>query len=785
MHHKHHHLIIATYALLVLAAPLIWTNGAHAQTAVSCPHGYICTPILQTSNCPTGFQCTPATPTANTTFNNGYYYGGTSSTHGSVSSTPSACAFFGTDLTVGSRGGDVIALQQFLSARGYSMPATGYFGSITAANLAKYQSAHGIDEDGYFGPATRAQVNTECGSTTSNASVTPTTSNTSNASTAFPTPAFNSNLLLNASYQGMNASGPVYIFMASIANPNVASIRITLSCPANVSAVMKVSGDCNDDGALMNGQNVSWNGLLLNHTSSYQVITVNAKALSSSGSVVATAQTQVSIAPSPDWQGNSTQNHAPVSVSYPVAGMSYSAGDPISVAFLNPVLGTTYKVQLRGKAYSADLGTTYVGMATDQQKATFPMPSNIPADAGPFSVVIMIGTTDVASSPTFSIFIPAGTKGVNPSTGILSASCSAAPSGKDSYDLTWTAQVTGGTAPYTYSWSVYNDVSSYISGSTHSATFSAVYASPGVKQAVARISDGTGATVTASCSAATVAAKTTTVPAPTPAPVATASLLVVPNGVPSITSQRSTNGGTMFQATFNVSLQALNGDITIGLPGSTFPAVSNGIYTIYKNGEPTGLTGIVAYSQPSYTSVGTVINNSFVLKANNSVTMPVTVAFQTSGTSDSYSVSLNQLGWLTQDGKSAANLGGSNWTTSSLHEMGTPTPSAPAASSGPTTALLISLRTIKLGDLVTLLSNTTSPSSSLKSAAIDMSTDNANWTSGAPCGYWNSSTGTDSAHAITCNFTPEAAGTYYFRSRGTDSVGASDFVYQTLIVNAQ
>jgi peptidoglycan hydrolase-like protein with peptidoglycan-binding domain len=71
---------------------------------------------------------------------------------------------FTRDLTVGSTGADVVVLQDFLITKGHLvMPAgvsKGYFGSITAAALAKYQASVGISPAaGYFGPLTRAHFN--------------------------------------------------------------------------------------------------------------------------------------------------------------------------------------------------------------------------------------------------------------------------------------------------------------------------------------------------------------------------------------------------------------------------------------------------------------------------------------------------------------------------------------------------------------------------------------------------------------------------------------------------
>ncbi|TAM80975.1 MAG: peptidoglycan-binding protein [Acidobacteria bacterium] len=68
---------------------------------------------------------------------------------------------FTRDLTVGSKGADVSALQQVLINAGYlkiSAP-TAYFGSMTKAALAKYQAANGVKPAaGYFGPITRAFI---------------------------------------------------------------------------------------------------------------------------------------------------------------------------------------------------------------------------------------------------------------------------------------------------------------------------------------------------------------------------------------------------------------------------------------------------------------------------------------------------------------------------------------------------------------------------------------------------------------------------------------------------
>jgi len=88
---------------------------------------------------------------------------------GSVTSV--AVGVFKANLTIGSLGSEVKALQQFLNAHGYTVSTSGAgssgnettkFGGATKAALIKYQKAKGITPAaGYFGAKTRAAINAE------------------------------------------------------------------------------------------------------------------------------------------------------------------------------------------------------------------------------------------------------------------------------------------------------------------------------------------------------------------------------------------------------------------------------------------------------------------------------------------------------------------------------------------------------------------------------------------------------------------------------------------------
>jgi peptidoglycan hydrolase-like protein with peptidoglycan-binding domain len=78
----------------------------------------------------------------------------------------SANAAFNTNLSVGSTGSDVAALQTWLISKGFSIPSIasgaatpGYFGQQTKAAVIAYQASVKLPTTGFVGPLTRGMLN--------------------------------------------------------------------------------------------------------------------------------------------------------------------------------------------------------------------------------------------------------------------------------------------------------------------------------------------------------------------------------------------------------------------------------------------------------------------------------------------------------------------------------------------------------------------------------------------------------------------------------------------------
>jgi peptidoglycan hydrolase-like protein with peptidoglycan-binding domain len=80
------------------------------------------------------------------------------------------CALLSRNLNQGSQGDDVRGVQEFLFEQNYlTSSPTGYFGSLTAQAVKKWQANEGITAAGSFGPLSRERMKIWCGGSSGNA----------------------------------------------------------------------------------------------------------------------------------------------------------------------------------------------------------------------------------------------------------------------------------------------------------------------------------------------------------------------------------------------------------------------------------------------------------------------------------------------------------------------------------------------------------------------------------------------------------------------------------------
>jgi len=246
---------------------------------------------------------------------------------------------FTRDLTIGSKGADVTALQEALVNAGHlSMPAGvayGYFGSVTKSALVKYQLSKGITPAaGYFGPKTR----TSFGSMTTGGTTGPVVSGTDlmvGLSATSP--------LASALIAGQAAANLAeFTFTNKSAAPavvtNVTLQRLGVSADTSLTNVYLYNGATRlTDAASVSAGKITFNaasGIFTVPAGSSLTISVRADIASdANGQLVAVALTGVTAS-------------LPVSAVYPVSGSSMSVFSSTDIAkatstLLGSVTGAT------------------------------------------------------------------------------------------------------------------------------------------------------------------------------------------------------------------------------------------------------------------------------------------------------------------------------------------------------------------------------------------------------------------------------------------------------------
>jgi peptidoglycan hydrolase-like protein with peptidoglycan-binding domain len=151
------------------------------------------------------------------------------------STTHSFCHTWNTDLTVGSTGEDVLALNQALAASGIDTAGnTSVFNENTAGDVVSFQSHYGIRQTGYVGPMTRTKLNALYACSSPTPTPTPTPSPTPY------TPTITSTTAKAAGNFEVDAGGQVSIFGSYLSGNTISTTKVMIG---GIAAVVTYASD--------------------------------------------------------------------------------------------------------------------------------------------------------------------------------------------------------------------------------------------------------------------------------------------------------------------------------------------------------------------------------------------------------------------------------------------------------------------------------------------------------------------------------------------------------------
>ncbi len=570
--------------------------------------------------------------------------------------TASVSFTFTRDLTVGSTGADVTALQQFLVSKGFlTMPAGtayGYFGGLTRAAVARWQASNGVTPSvGYFGAKSRAAIAAMMGNSNSGNTTTGGTVSTGNTATGITTPGREGILSIT--------SGPLSNTVANVGQTMVAALtiraqaqnsdidiqRVTLNLGSNTALYNKIynkvylvdaasgnvlaSQNLNSSTVIQSGSDylVTITGfhfvVPMNTTRDLQVkvdlySSIDSAYLSGGASAVTTTITVPAngvrgidgagidqFGPTSSFSQALTINRSLVDNAQ--ANVSLAPSSPLtnSVPVTDTVNGQILQVPILTFNVNAQNDTLHLRQVR----------------------VNVTGTASGNSATTTTVYL------YNGSTQIASASVVAG--------VATFSNITNGTAGAsipagtTVPFTVKADASGVTAGSL---TVAASLNTSGTT--ILNSQDGT---VTISGSAS---GNTQTILGKGPA------VSLVSSSINKTTTSSTNVSTSTLSATFNIQVQAVGADVMMGTQASTSPAF---VFGVYQNGAAVSWSSLAVASTSSFAlPTGVVDNgsNTFTIPQNTTVTIPVTVSFQgrtTAGAALSfgnYSIGLERVNYV-------------------------------------------------------------------------------------------------------------------------------------------
>lgn len=560
---------------------------------------------------------------------------------------------FQSNLTVGSTGASVVALQTWLIQNGYHIPSIesgavskGLFGSQTKAAVVKYQKAVGLPATGYVGPLTRAQLN---GTNT-------TTATTTAAASPFPpgfsTPGVEGIMTVT---QGPLTSTTLY---AGETQVPIMDIRIQASY-----------SDIDVGGLLLD---LGTDNTLADFVFSKVYVTDGTNILASStlgssavvddyGRRVLGIDNFNYVIPKGTYKDLviKADLYPSINSTYTSESPWYISLDPTALAGIDGIGQVLYGPSVNPIIEALNINQSLVTSAT----------ANISLD-GSSPLVGSVGVTNTTQGQYLGLPVMVFDVNANGDTLHLhSLTVGVTNSGSGTVSA---AYLYNGSTPIS-SASVVNGVATFqnISDGTPGASIPVNTTVPfTVKVDVSGLEAVNGvspapAVVSATTTAANLSIYTSIDSQASLSGGATGNAQTVfgagpvfsLSGAPSIAKTNITAGGattTTFQysATFNVNATAIGENVSFALPsyldgsfGTSSTATSTA--TVYLNGSASGTaaTVIASYSQPSNTTVN---GNFFTLSQNQSVTIPVTYSFTVNNPgANTYAVQLDGINWFT------------------------------------------------------------------------------------------------------------------------------------------
>lgn len=563
---------------------------------------------------------------------------------------------FSRDLTVGSSGADVTALQQMLVSQGYlTMPAGvayGYFGALTKSAVARWQAANGLPATGFFGPMSRAKANavggtTTGGTTTGGTTTGGTTSGTITTPGAEGTITVTSAPVSDSSLDEGQSMAPALAFQVRATGSDMAVQRVKLDLGSNTELYNKIFSRVyltDDAGRTLASADMNSTNVVKDGSNYFLTLSGFSSVVSRNSTRIYTVKADVRSSIDSDEFGSRTVT-LPVNGVRAVDGAGIDSYGPSSAISNSFTVGAS-AIESASLTISTDLNTP----------ATRQIVANGGTDDNEADKVTLVSFNAKAEKDSVKITEVPVTVTV---TGSNQASTTV-------YYLYAGSQLLDSVANTDSDGSItvtFDDLN-YTVAKDQTANFSV---STDIRNA-----NAAATSITATVTGSNIEAENSLGDSITPSGSATGNTVTVINAGPEISlvsktiNKSSTESGTSTaQATFQVRLSAVGDRIYFDDDGAD--AFEFAVYTT------SGTTTVTAVNLTLPSSgVGTDTDSFYVEEGNSAVvTLDVLYTVGPNTTPSTYSIGLERVNWGTAAGSDTANevnsmLGKTEWRTSSV-----------------------------------------------------------------------------------------------------------------------